>query len=104
MNIKKIESPQRDKYGMYEHPQSPHWDGDTTKAEQDQWLLDHGFKMGCDYFESSASEELQNKWYEDGICDCSAWEPKHSNQDAILLCIFDTEDGPVAWFLLPDKG
>lgn len=101
MKFLPIEYPKRDSDGMYTHPQCPNWDEGTSAKEMHQWLSDNKVTIHYDYFESTASEDLQDKWFEEGINDCSEWVPKCDKEGAILLCIFDTEDGPVAWFLAP---
>lgn len=103
MKFLEVKNPQRDDNGMYVHPQHPKWDADTTNDEMLQWLSDNNFNIHYDYFESTASEDLQDKWFEEGINDCTEWVPKCDKEGAILLTIFDTDNGPVAWFLAPVK-
>lgn len=100
MRILQIENPKRDKNGWYTHPQCPNWDEGTTKAEQDDWLLQNKFTIDMDRFEFTASDELTDAWGE-GLCDCSKWDPKSRNHGAILMSIHDTDDGPVAFYLVP---
>ena len=100
MKLLQIEKPKRDQYGYYIHPQCPRWDESTTKKERDKWLSDNQYALGFDTLESSGSEACRDK-YAGGSVDISSWEPVLSHHNAILISIHDSDDGPVALYLIP---
>lgn len=108
MNIKP-EEVIKDEYGFWEHSQYPDF-GELTEDDMDeinkiwmQWLSDNKLVWGCVSFESDASDELIEDWFENESMDCSAWNPTPPTDNAILISIHDTEDGPYAVFVMPRK-
>lgn len=95
----------RDEYGFWTHSQFPDFDGREiiTKEEWDQWCAENNITTNVVHFEYDAPEELQDEWYEDGLCDCNKWEPTKPVDNAFLLSLHDTDDGPIAIFAIPEE-
>ena len=98
MTIQAIEV-KRDPCGMWSHPDMPEFDESTTRLEIEAWLSEHKLDLEVVFFEETATEEMQTKWFDDGDCDCSKWVPAAAQPAAFLLSIHDTEDyGPIALY------
>lgn len=61
-----------------------------------------GYTFSRVYFEDDASEDMQEKYYGDGDPDISGWEITRPHENAILIAVSDTEDGPIAYFAQKD--
>lgn len=77
--------------------------GEDDYVPREEWKawLD---SQNCEYFrvdfEYDAPEELQDRWMDNGLADCTAWEPSRPDGEGwFMLGIWDTEDGPVCWWL-----
>jgi hypothetical protein len=90
----------RDENGWWTHPEMPEWGENAPITEINEWLNSNGLTWYIDRFENT-SVELNDKWFVQGICDCSEWQPSCDEPDSFLLSIHDTEDGPVAVFAVP---
>ncbi|WP_417536366.1 hypothetical protein [Methylophaga sp.] len=94
----------RDENGFWTHSHFPDFDEceHPTKEQIDKWCRDNYVTFETVWFESDASEELNERYYEqeDGGA-CAEWQPKAKHKDAFLFSIHDTEDGPVAVFAIP---
>tara|TARA_Y100000588_G_scaffold186210_1_gene200081 strand:+ start:22511 stop:23161 length:651 start_codon:yes stop_codon:yes gene_type:complete len=91
----------RDENGWWVHPDLPEWGEGVAEAEIAAWFKSNGITHFIDCFEHSASDELNDKWFDGGICDCSDWLPSCDAPDSFLLSIHDTDDGPIALFAVP---
>lgn len=96
----------RDEYGFWTHSQFPDFDGREfiPKEEWNRWCAENNINTDIVQFEYDAQEELQDEWYEDGLCDCNKWEPTKPADNAFLLSLHDTDDGPIAIFAIPLEG
>ena len=103
MKLEKIDNPKRDLNGFYSHPQLPVWDESTTKEQINLWLKSHSVKLNVVTLENDADEDVCKKYFDIGIGGCSDWNPTVPHDDAILLSIHDTDDGPMAAYAVPDN-
>ena len=90
----------RDK-GFYNHPELPYWDEGVEGSEINLWFNQHDLTLHTVMMDDDADEMFVDAWYEDGLDDCSPWEPTPPSEAAILLTIYYTEEGPCAWFGVP---
>lgn len=98
MKKQKVE---RDENGYWTHSEMMFWDEGTTRDEVDRWFLSKGLIHHAVWFESDAPEDVQSKYFEKGDPNISGWFPTVNIEDAFLVSIHDTEDGPVAIFAQP---
>lgn len=85
----------RDPRGWLSHPAIPVCDEGTRV---DKLLEAFNIETSFVSMESDASD-FYDRWYEEGLSDCSAWVPTPpSGNGWLLLEIYDTEDGPCALF------
>ncbi|OCH31806.1 hypothetical protein A6E13_16415 [Aliivibrio fischeri] len=91
---------ERDENGFWTHPHFPNL-GELWKPYKD-WAEENNIKFANVWFECDASEELEERFYEkeDGSA-ITEWQPTKPADNAFLLSIHDTEDGPVAIWALP---
>lgn len=93
----------RDEDGFWLHPQFPEFPGyeeDVPGEVWREWLASQGLRSARIDFEYDAPEELANRWFEDGIANCSEWAPTKPDGDGwFLLGIWDTEDGPLCYWV-----
>lgn len=83
----------RDDMGCWTHPAWPD-DGDEC-AILKSWFAEHGLEFFIVELEND-NEELAGRWFEDGLCDCTTWEPTMPDGDGwFIFSIHDTEDGPI---------
>ncbi|GAB6264275.1 hypothetical protein [Photobacterium sp. R1] len=76
--------------------------GETiSDGEFEQFEAANKFKVLIVDMEGDANPEFVERWFDEDLDDCSPWEPTAPSQNAFLLSIHDTEDGPVAWFAEP---
>jgi len=92
----------RDKNGLWNHPDYPRWEEDTPREVITAWAAERGGSFHYDRFEESASEEIADYWQIHS--DCSAWQPSVDISGAVLVSIYDHEDGPIAVFFAPDAA
>ncbi|MCG7551588.1 hypothetical protein [Pseudoalteromonas sp. Of7M-16] len=100
MGIKPVKV-ERDENGWWVHPDLPKWDEGTCQNEIAAWFEKNRVTYFIDHFESSATEEQSNRWFEEGNCDCSDWQPTCDEDNSFLLSIHDTEYGPIGIFAVP---
>lgn len=100
--MKKIEpaTVERDEYGFWTHPDFPEWDESVTMQTVEAWLTSNDLDFHVTHFEHDANDEMLDRWFEGGECDCTNWEPTAPEVDHFLLSIHDTEDGPIALFAI----
>ncbi len=99
MSIKPVKV-KRDEYGHFYHPNMPEWDEGTTRKEVDDWANKNNVTIGTVMMDSDMDdEEFIERWFDEGLCDCTPWEPSIPD-NAFLLGIYDTEDGPCAMFAI----
>ena len=85
---------ERDENGFWTHPAWPQ-DGDEN-AIQKGWFAENGLEYCMVEMEYDGQEELMEKWVNEGLCDCTAWDPSPAPGDGwFVFSIHDTEDGPV---------
>lgn len=92
----------RDDLGHWTHPAWPqHGDEDAIPKS---WFAQQGLEVFCVDFETDASEELNNAYFEQGNPDCCAWQPSTPPGDGwFIFSIHDTEDGPVCIWVRPTQ-
>lgn len=84
---------ERDEDGLWTHPAWPISDDEFILKS---WFTDHGLDVIMCEFEYDAPEELVDRWFEQGLCDCSSWEPSRPLGDGwFIFSIHHAEDGPV---------
>lgn len=88
--------------GMYYRPGLPDFGEDTPDEVIDEWLVTNKSKFTAAMMTEQVSDEQAEEWFDVGISDCSFWHPVSPDPTAVLTCIADTEDGPVAIFVVPD--
>lgn len=88
----------RDQYGYWSHPDLPDFDEGESGKFQD-WIRNTGIELALVQMEyDEAADDLFEK-YVDGDSGITAWNPIVPNGDGwFLLCIFDTDNGPCAYF------
>lgn len=95
--------PPRDEYGMCCHPDllGDRWNKDDNEEAFDRAkFAAAGFEVDYVEFEHDALDELRDAWYEDGCADCSSWQPSAPQGDGwVLAGIWDTDDGPIAFYV-----
>ena len=87
----------RDAEGWYRHPDMPEFDeGDGAKYRD--WVERQQIKVQRVDMEDDASDEINDRIMDGDIAATADWAPTSPGPDWFLLAIYDTEDGPVAWF------
>lgn len=104
MSIQPVEV-KRDENGLWTHPQYPYFGGREyiPDSEWQQWCTEHGITSKAVSFDGDAPDELTEKYWDDFDTNCSAWEPTKPADNAFLLSIHDTEEGPIAVFAIPAR-
>jgi hypothetical protein len=95
---------QRDKEGFWSHPDIPDWGGKEapTPEEHEEWQFKNLVQSHFVKFEHDASEALSDRYYkEDDLTAVCDWSPSIDAESAFLFSIYDSEEGPAAWFLVP---
>ncbi|OXX29104.1 hypothetical protein [Vibrio sp. V08_P9A1T1] len=87
--------------GFWTHPDLPVFGEYVTKEDIKEFERNNNLVFFCVEMGEDASQEFVDEWFEDGLDDCSPWEPTPPSARAFLLSIRDTEDGPMAWFAEP---
>ncbi|HIF9260440.1 TPA: hypothetical protein ACX6RA_003547 [Photobacterium damselae] len=94
----------RDEFGYFTHPELPEWDESTKIEEINAWFASKDARYHIDYLEWSGDEVAIAQYFEQGDPDFSGWHPEAPNDTAVLLAIFDTENGPQAvWAVQCDQ-
>ncbi len=100
----KTEPVQRDEYGDYQHSQLPDFDGAecVSKAAIEQWQAEMDFELVINHMDCEITEDHPAwiNYFEDGDAGFGEWVPEAPSENAVLLSIHDTEDGPVAWWAI----
>lgn len=95
--------PEPDDCGQFWHPDIPDDEGMTFAAFR-EFCLQNGFDAICIELEDSDQEDAVKQYFEDGDPDAmKVWNPTAPDGWG-LIAKFDTEDGPVAWFVRPNAG
>lgn len=97
-----IEPVQRDEYGDYKHSQLPNFDGAECVSKEviSKWQEEMDFTLVINHMDYEITEDHPAwvHYFEDGDAGFGEWCPEAPSENAILLSIHDTEDGPVAWW------
>ena len=99
--------PPRDSSGFTMHPDLPQFiEGEDEGVMDANLFTREGLETDFVEFESDAPEALRDRWYDDEGGECTEWVPTTPQGDGWLLAgIWDTEDGPIAYFVRPlDMG
>lgn len=94
---------ERNDKGFWKHPSLPNFNESTDSSAIYQWFSEHNLELYFTMMDDDADQEFIDRWYDEGLDDCSPWEPTQPSEDSILLAIYDTEDGPCAWFGKPKQ-
>ena len=87
----------RDECGFWSHPDLPGFDeGDGDKYRA--WIEQQQLTAKRVDMEDDASDELSDRIMDGDISATADWAPTSPGPGWFLLAIYDTEDGPVAWF------
>lgn len=87
---------ERDDIGHWYHPHLPDCDEGVHYGDL---LAVFGMEVATVAMEGDATEEVAERYFEQGGPDCSDWTPTPPEGEGwTLLAIFDTEDGPHAMF------
>ncbi|MBU2708838.1 hypothetical protein KCM76_22785 [Zooshikella marina] len=87
--------------GFFYHPNLPDWRESTPTDVINKWFQEHCLDRHVVMMDGDADKMFVDSWFEGDLDDCSPWNPTPPDEDAILLAIYDTEDGPCAWFGVP---
>lgn len=87
----------RDEYGFWSHPDLPDFEEDEGDKYR-LWLAQQQITAKRVDMEDDASDELNDRVMDGDIAAAADWTPTSPGPDWFLLAIYDTEDGPVAWF------
>ncbi|QBJ01006.1 hypothetical protein Rostov7_00045 [Vibrio phage Rostov 7] len=102
----KAQDVKRDEHGFWTHDDFPKFEITEFKSSEqwDKWLKDNKVGFRVIWFEDDASEDLQDRYFEDSDLKAVAeWNPACESKDAFLISIHDSEDGPLAVFAIPQK-
>lgn len=91
--------------GFWTHPDFPDF-GEVVSFESGDfkdWMDSNSIKVVVVSMEGDADAELVESWFDEGLYDCSFWNPAPPADNAFLLSIHDTEDGPYAWWAIPSE-
>ncbi|EIA5325135.1 hypothetical protein K7L04_003520 [Vibrio parahaemolyticus] len=94
LNVERCES------GFWTHPDLPDFGEVVDREQMEAFEAEHSIKVHMASMESEADEELVNEYF-DGGSSCLQWQPSQPAENAFLLSIHDTEDGPYAWWAVP---
>ena len=98
---KELKDAVRDEYGYAAHELIPVTDEEFIDLSKIDGLS--GYKFQRVYFSDDASESIQDRYFETGDPDVSDWQITKPSDDSVLIAVCDTEDGPVAYFAVPDE-
>lgn len=97
-----IEQVQRDEYGDYQHSQLQDFDGAECVSKEviGKWQEEMDFTLVINHMDCEITEDHPAwvHYFEDGDAGFGEWVPEAPSENAVLLSIHDTEDGPVAWW------
>lgn len=92
---------ERDEDGYWTHPDLPEWGEGAPGSSIAHWLCQNQIGYVTKWLEFDATEEISNRYFEDGECGCPDWIPTCDIEGSYLLSIHGTEDGPCAIFAHP---
>lgn len=92
---------ERCEYGMWIHPDLPEFGEYVSEQELLKLQQDNQFKVVINAMDDEASDSVMYNYYELGSPDISEWEPVKPAENAFLLSIHDTENGPRVWWAVP---
>ncbi|HDM8166644.1 TPA: hypothetical protein P0E18_004480 [Vibrio harveyi] len=90
---------ERDKYGMWTHPDLPVWGENTSSEQAEAWFASKGLTHHLVLMD----DELGERWGKGELESCAEWQPEPRAKDSFLVGIWDSEDGVVAMFARPLK-
>ena len=90
---------ERDKYGMWTHPDLPNWGENTSSEQAEAWFASKGLTHHLVLMD----DELGERWGKGELESCAEWQPEPLAKDSFLVGIWDSEDGVVAMFAQPLK-
>ena len=88
---------ERDKYGMWTHPDLPVWGENTSPEQAEAWFASKGLTHHLVLMDG----ELGERWGKGELESCAEWQPEPRAKDSFLVGIWDSEDGVVAMFASP---
>lgn len=97
MTIKPMQV-ERDERGFWTHSEVPNLGENQSFDYYAEWFLERGIILELVTAENDCPEEML--WDFDLMFNgnLSAWNPSQPCDEAFLLSIHDTEDGPVSWW------
>lgn len=94
----------RDVDGGWVHPSLPNFEEHKNPVvAQQEWLEQFGLEMYIVALESE-EPEISDPYFEEGDINLNRWQPAppvSAGAGWFLVCIADTDDGPLAWFVRP---
>ena len=85
---------ERDDMGFWTHSAWPK-DGDEDAIPKG-WFAEQGLELCIVEMDGDGPEELTEQWFDNGLCDCTPWEPSKPEGDGwFMFSLHDTEDGPI---------
>ncbi|HGS5355291.1 TPA: 3'-5' exonuclease [Vibrio cholerae] len=100
MTIKKLPV-ERDEMGFWTHPELPNFGEFVSITAIEEFEAKNNITVKTVPMESDSSQELIDKWFDDGES-CLDWEPTAPSKSSFILSIHDTEDGPYVWWAVPN--
>ncbi|WP_339064790.1 hypothetical protein [Teredinibacter turnerae] len=97
--MQKIEPVKRDEFGYGIHP-AISMDNEHININSIPYFS--GMRITATSFELDAPESLTEDYFDNDNYDISDWQPTPPANNAILIAVLDTEDGPYAWFATPE--
>lgn len=91
----------RDESGFWWHPECPSWDEGVDPEIVMDWFDLNKIKPETLMLENSVDTEAYENYLDSGNPSCLFWKPESTSDNAFLLAIHDTEDGPAAVFAVP---
>lgn len=90
----------RDKNGFWLHPDLPSWGENVPRDDFRGWCLNNEVRITTVMMQED-NAEFSELWSEKGLSDCTPWCPTLPTENAFLLSLHDTDDGPVAMYAIP---
>jgi len=88
---------ERDKHGMWVHPDLPNLGENLCESKMKAWFEGHGLAHHLVLMDG----ELGERWGRGELDSCADWQPVAEVKDSFLVGIWDTEDGVIAMFASP---
>ncbi|CAH7410730.1 hypothetical protein VCHA53O466_50249 [Vibrio chagasii] len=109
-NMKNLISPEeshRDEDGAWTHSEFPDFGEWVDQKTLDDWATEQEFTVVIKMLDGDdcVPEEIADRFFDmsEPYIGFAFWEPSLPADGAFLLSIHDTEDGPCAWFAIPDE-